>query len=51
MTFMFTIVMVPHLCVCVCRRWLEYEKAHGDDASAAHVKRRAMEFVEGAVNA
>lgn len=33
------------------KRWLEYEKRHGDGASVEHVKRRALAFVEGAVRA
>ncbi|KAG1658534.1 hypothetical protein FOA52_008420 [Chlamydomonas sp. UWO 241] len=28
------------------KRFLEYEKANGDEASVAHVKKRAMEYVE-----
>lgn len=33
------------------RRYLEYEKEEGDDASVEHVKRRAMEFVENSLKA
>jgi rRNA biogenesis protein RRP5 len=28
------------------RRWLEFEKAHGTEAQVAHVKQRALEFVQ-----
>ncbi|MEW5309983.1 MAG: hypothetical protein WDW38_001820 [Sanguina aurantia] len=31
------------------KRFLEYEKTHGDAAGVAHVKRRAMEFVEASI--
>lgn len=33
------------------RRYLDYEKAHGSAATVEHVKRRAMEFVEGSLRA
>jgi len=32
------------------KRYLDYEKEHGDDAGVEHVKRRAMEFVERAMS-
>lgn len=28
------------------KRWLDYEKTHGDDSAVDHVKQRAREFVE-----
>lgn len=28
------------------KRWLDFEKARGDEEHVAHVKRRAVEFVE-----
>lgn len=28
------------------RRWLEFEKGHGSEAQVAHVKQRALEFVQ-----
>ena len=28
------------------RRWLEFEKAHGSEEQAAHVKQRALEYVQ-----
>jgi rRNA biogenesis protein RRP5 len=28
------------------RRWLEFEKAHGSEGHAAHVKQRALEYVQ-----
>ena len=31
------------------KRYLEYEKVHGDDAGVEHVKQKAMEFVERAM--
>jgi rRNA biogenesis protein RRP5 len=31
------------------KRYLEYERAHGDDSSVEHVKHKAMEFVERAM--
>ncbi len=33
------------------RRWLEYEQTEGDAASVDHVKQRAMDFVQSAVQA
>lgn len=36
---------------CIFKRWLEWEKSAGDDASVEHVKARAMEFVESSAKA
>ena len=40
----------PSLTLAYLPRYLEYEKEHGDAASAAHVKKLAMEFVKNSNN-
>jgi hypothetical protein len=38
-------LMVVLLCPMHCRRWLEYEEAHGSAADVEGVKQRAMDYM------